>query len=390
MNRKPGLDGVRGAAVLTILTFHLINNSGILAAPGLPEFFQLLTRKLWLGVDLFFVLSGFLIGGTLIATRHRPDYYASFLVRRAARILPIYYLWVGLFLGLRALGAERIGGGFSLLFGVSPIPGWAYLTFTQNFIQAFSGWGPAWVGVTWSLAIEIHFYLTAVLLVRYVPSRFLALACCSVIVAVNIFRLLAVEHFGNHALLVLTPCRLDSPFVGVLCAWIAAHWNEATINSKFGSYPKTVAIAFAAACYLGFTFGPQERVEFLLMMALMPFAFGLIVLAFAAAPTESVCGGPAKFLRWIGVRCYAIYLFHQTVVHVLAHITYGTSAFFQPGQGTLVIAAAFAFTFALAGLSWHYLERPIIDAARRLTARTMERATANDIRTRKASARVTI
>jgi peptidoglycan/LPS O-acetylase OafA/YrhL len=315
------------------------------------------------------VLSGFLIGSTLLATRERDNFFSSFFVRRATRILPLYYVWVGLFLVLNALGARQLGGGFPLLFDVAAIPGWSYLAFMQNYFQAVAGWGPFWVAATWSLAIEVHFYLLAPLVVRAVPARYLAPVCAVLIVAVNLFRWWASGQVSNHALVVLTASRLDAPFIGMLFASLWARHGSDGSRRPAPAWGRHVAILAVAVNYLVFSFVPNTDRSFLLMMALTPFTFGFLVLALVAAPAGPATGRPAALLRWIGVRCYAIYLFHQVALHLLSHAAYRSAAFFAPGQGAVVIAGALLLTLALAAVSWRYLENPIIGLGRRWTQR---------------------
>ena len=124
----------------------------------------------WSGVDLFFVLSGFLIGGILLDARESPRYFQTFYIRRAYRIFPLYGVMTFLFL-MRHLPFRLLPGHFG---DVSPltIPWWSYVTLTQNFWMAQQGWyGAVAMAVTWSLAVEEQFYLTIPLLVWKLPSR---------------------------------------------------------------------------------------------------------------------------------------------------------------------------------------------------------------------------
>src|SRR5947208_17194885 len=105
--RVPELDGLRGLAVSSVVIFHYISQEGQLVPGTFPALLQRFVIMGWTGVDLFFVLSGFLIGGILIDARDSPTYFKAFYVRRFFRIIPIYYLWIVLYLGVMgAAGAQ--------------------------------------------------------------------------------------------------------------------------------------------------------------------------------------------------------------------------------------------------------------------------------------------
>src|SRR5262249_34841992 len=127
----------------------------------------------WCGVDLFFVLSGFLIAGILLDNRTATNYFSVFYTRRICRIFPLYFLVLGLFILLLATGA-REWTSLTWLFH-DPMPLWSYATFTQNVPMALqSTLGAGWMEVTWSLAVEEQFYFVIPLLVWLFPRRTLA------------------------------------------------------------------------------------------------------------------------------------------------------------------------------------------------------------------------
>ena len=95
--RIPQLDGLRGIAILLVIALHYLNDSEHGAFGSFLYRFGCAFRLGWAGVDLFFVLSGFLIGGILLEARESVNYFRTFYLRRCFRILPIYYLWVTLF-----------------------------------------------------------------------------------------------------------------------------------------------------------------------------------------------------------------------------------------------------------------------------------------------------
>jgi peptidoglycan/LPS O-acetylase OafA/YrhL len=150
--RVPQLDGIRGTAILLVIIWHFIvvplkQGPHDSAISRIIEHVGVLT---WSGVDLFFVLSGFLIGGILIDARESPNYFRTFYFRRAFRILPIYLLVVVSYLLVWSMAA-----GHQIFLretlGV-PMPRWVYFTFTQNFWLAHHAWDSVYLALSWSLA----------------------------------------------------------------------------------------------------------------------------------------------------------------------------------------------------------------------------------------------
>jgi len=149
-SRMPELDTIRGIAVLLVLFFHGFGfRYGVQGLSGFPKLFVAATLPGWMGVNLFFVLSGFLITGILLDTKPKADYYRSFYTRRALRILPLYY---GVLLLLAVL--TRTGW-------VNRQASWAFLGLSFFYLSNVTGlFGvPMQYGVLWSLAVEEHFYL---------------------------------------------------------------------------------------------------------------------------------------------------------------------------------------------------------------------------------------
>src|SRR5712671_8043006 len=102
--RSGGLDTLRGGAVLAVLAWHCLNNTSVLRTPAL-SFLQEFSSHFFFGVDLFFVLSGFLIGGALMESRDDKDYFSRYAARRIGRIVPLYCVWLAAFGLMNWLGA---------------------------------------------------------------------------------------------------------------------------------------------------------------------------------------------------------------------------------------------------------------------------------------------
>lgn len=149
-SRMHELDTIRGIAVLLVLFFHGFGfRYGVQGLSGLPKLFVAATLPGWMGVNLFFVLSGFLITGILLDSKFNRDYFRTFYVRRALRILPLYYAVLFLLAVLTRTG------------WVDRHASWAYLGlsffYLSNITELFGV--PSQYTVLWSLAVEEHFYL---------------------------------------------------------------------------------------------------------------------------------------------------------------------------------------------------------------------------------------
>lgn len=174
----PELDAIRGIAILGVVIYHGLYFSRDLSV------FTPLQRKLLLpvaagqfGVALFFVLSGFLITGILLDSRKRPDYYKQFYIRRALRILPLYYLIL-----LILIAAHMTSGIFLALS----------LVFSSNLVSLFGA--RMSYGVLWSLAVEEHFYLLWPSAVRRISSNVLIFMALAITILSPLLRLFCHLH----------------------------------------------------------------------------------------------------------------------------------------------------------------------------------------------------
>jgi peptidoglycan/LPS O-acetylase OafA/YrhL len=219
--RIPEWDGIRGLAILLVVFFHFFTVSS--DTGGLPT--RVISAVLsfgWSGVDLFFVLSGFLIGGILMDNRSSANYFKTFYIRRVCRIFPLYFLWLALFFVLPWLLPSNFPG-YRAVFagGIAHLPQWGYALFLQNFYIAKVGdFGSFWMAATWSLCVEEQFYLLLPLMIRFVFPR---KPLWMFIILVALVPLLRVFLFLFHPSIftfVLLPCRADALLLGVLGAYM--------------------------------------------------------------------------------------------------------------------------------------------------------------------------
>ncbi len=187
----PALDGLRGIAVMMVMVHHLF----LTKVYPVPERVEMLVHSGWMGVDLFFVLSGFLITGILLDAKHGPHRFINFYMRRVLRIFPLYYGVLAFFLIFLPLLSVMLGGGPSFLRSMvaelDPIRvhQWRLWLYLQNF-------GGSWklFNHFWSLAVEEHFYLFWPAVIFFTSERGALRACCVAVVVAICCRLLWLKY----------------------------------------------------------------------------------------------------------------------------------------------------------------------------------------------------
>jgi peptidoglycan/LPS O-acetylase OafA/YrhL len=211
--RVPQLDGVRGLAILLVMLHHF---AVFEPACAVDQVVKSATMSMWIGVDLFFLLSGYLITGILLDTRHRHNYFTSFYARRVLRIFPLFYAVTFFSLVLLPMIPNPKSADFGALSGRE----WWYWTYLQNYAIAAAGkFQHGIMDVTWSLAIEEQFYVVWPLIVLLLPSKRLVQLCVAMIAGALALRVaLAALHVGAIVGYVITPTRVDSLAYGALIA----------------------------------------------------------------------------------------------------------------------------------------------------------------------------
>jgi peptidoglycan/LPS O-acetylase OafA/YrhL len=361
------LDGIRGLAILLVLIQHYVLDAAIVHTPGWKSHILALFRLAWSGVDLFFVLSGFLIGGILIDAKKAENYYQTFYMRRFHRIVPLYYLWLALFcVGVFFFGGAKLPPLF-LLFK-RDIPFWTYPLFVQNIAMAFQGGiGPLWLGITWSLAVEEQFYLLLPLAIRQWSLKgILRLVCCAIIAAPVIRIVMLRLGSGPLAPYTLLPCRADALGFGVLVAILV---RSEIVWTWLKSHRKQILLAFlllgVGIFRLLFIREPFRNPLFVC------FGYSLIA-AFYAALVLLVIVNPGRVEKlvfgWsplvkLGIVAYAVYVFHQGVNFLWHGAVFGKIPSVNDWPAILLTLISLATVLLLAEISWRVMERPLIQHA---------------------------
>jgi peptidoglycan/LPS O-acetylase OafA/YrhL len=363
----PELDGVRGVAILLVLLFHF---QGV-RPPWVPKALTYPMVIGWSGVDLFFVLSGFLITRILIATRGSANYFSAFYARRALRILPLYLLAVFLCFRVGLPLADRLGVPIAADRGLEP---WFWLH-VSNWATAF-GRDVRPLSHFWSLAIEEQFYAVWPLVVLCTPPRRLAGVCAAVAAASAAARVAAsFAGVPAEALHRLTIFRVDALAIGGLVAAVAVDPDlrrRARARLRVLGISSVVLLAAVLVVGRGATSTAMTRFGYTL------FATGYAVLVFAAFDASGSPGWLATrlrspVLRAFGKYSYGIYVFHYPVAlaadRLARRASVGASAAGATGIWLLAVGGGIAVSFGVALLSWNLVEERFLAWKRAFVAR---------------------
>jgi len=366
-DRIPALDGIRGFAALLVLFWHFVPSS-TRADPGTPLAYLAKAGGLgWSGVDLFFVLSGFLIGRILLRERGSPQLLRTFYFRRACRILPLLFFFVGAYALARVVVPP--GDAWNRLLA-TPFPIWGYAAFLQNFFMtAANHFGTDMLSATWSLAVEEQFYLLAPLLIVSVPPRRLPWVFLALFGGAALVRL-GLSPMGGYTLLW---ARADCLAAGCLLAWLVESGHLAVL----ARHPRRAAVigtAFlvAAALYIQFAQGLLTAMHgagrFHLTWIAAGYAFLIAtVLAWPAGPLARLFDN--RLLRRAGVLSYAIYLIHQPVLHVAFEVLRAESPTLRVTRDLWLLVPLLALVWLGAELVHRWIERPFLRLGHRLNYR---------------------
>ena len=367
--RVPELDGLRGIAILLVLIHHYL--CGRMPTDTYPvlHWVDVVFRLAWSGVDLFFVLSGFLIGGILLEQRAAKNFFSTFFLRRGCRVLPLYFAWLGLYVLMLQLLPPGQGRGWVDETLAPRYPGWAYVFLVQNFFVAgHEIFGPLWQVPSWSLALEMQFYLLAPLIIRFVPERKLPLMLLVVIALVSFLRLFMYMFYPSIFVYTLLPCRMDALLLGMLCACLlrddrARRWLEN------GQVKLHVALALllggiAVLNVLPFCSRTSFEMVWFGYSWLGLFYSCLLLITVTASGGVIVVVMRNQILRYLGIIAYGVFLMHLGIAGLIHGWMRGSNLNINGAADALATIAALGVTLLVATMSWRFFEKPIVDWGR--------------------------
>ncbi|HLL21510.1 MAG TPA: acyltransferase [Kofleriaceae bacterium] len=337
------LDGLRGVAILLVMghRFWPRTGTGVWAdAAGAG----------WIGVDLFFVVSGFLIAGILLDTRGEPGYFKNFYARRILRIFPLYYLFVGgVLIAFSGNPAFREHAG-------SPL--W-YLLHLGNMPEAMLDHDvPYWLAPVWSLAIEEQFYLTFPLLVAVVSPRRLGPVLVALIIAAPLIRVgtMLVAPDRERIQYLFTLCRLDTIAVGCLLAVI---FRRIELAKHRDMIVRNAAIIICVGALFAIGTGLDRTTPIGRTLGYTVVAFGcasivaLVVLYRGDHETAVFRFAP---LAYLGKLCFGLYLLHRPADTIVT----AAAARLGVDAQLWLLPLKLGLAVVLATISWRLLERPFL------------------------------
>lgn len=352
------LDGVRGCAILLVLCWHFVFDA-IQARPAtFWSYFQSVGRLTWSGVDLFFVLSGFLIGGILIDSRNSQDYFRTFYVRRFYRIVPLYIVMLGIVLVVNRGTIDR------------QIPTFAYFAFLQNFWMARYATFGAFLAPTWSLAVEEQFYLTLPSFVRLTKPKYLAYLVALGVLLAPCVRILLLLGWPSSPFVsfVLMPCRADALLLGVLGAIAirnvrANHWLQ-----NNGQILLILLLIFATGIGLLTAHGASWNTKAMRSVGytwLAVFYLGVILYVLTQRQSWLAHTMRWRWLGWLGSIAYGVYLVHQMIARLVFLDLRHSNIRLSNWRDIVAVGIAVILTLAICRISWLMFERRLIQLGHR-------------------------
>ncbi|MFP6876218.1 MAG: acyltransferase [Roseibacillus sp.] len=349
------LDGVRGIAILMVLVWHYVTGVEKEVAPGsLVEGLLQPTGVFWSGVDLFFVLSGFLIGGIILDSCRKKNFLKVFWIRRSCRILPVLGVLLISCYGLKlVLSSDDFGWLFFDL-----MPWYSYATFTQNFFMASGGFGGNFLGVTWSLAVEEQFYIVAPLLILLIGRVAWVKSIVPLILVAFLLRL-ALPGFHTY---VVTLFRMDALMAGVAVAVLV---RSEAIWSAAQKLQLSILLCFMVMLCITFTlsmaggFGSFKYSWFAILYA----TFLLVALLYRGSGLTWVLRSPG--LCFWGSISYGLYMYHQAVAGLLHGWVLKAPPSLLTSEAMWVMLGAFVVSTAVAWVSARTVERFFLKLGKR-------------------------
>lgn len=357
----PGLDGLRGCAIILVVFFHL--------APFYPAesefelFFVHAARFGWIGVDLFFVLSGFLITGILFDNKARPQLLRTFFARRFLRILPLFYCFLAIYAFV--IPVFYSSAAVDAFYDVLP---WHAAYLSNLKLADIGSWPTSFLGSIhiWSLAIEEQFYLIWPLVVLVVakvsshPRRDLMYTCLIFLCVGPVFRMLVMDS-NPIAAYVLLPARMDAIFAGAVVAlWLRGLPDRhralsllKAVMAVFGVL--SIAVAIGSGSMYSYLSPVQQSAGYTLWAIFFAALVGYITISPPKIMSSFLSSAP---LIGTGKISYGLYLIHFPVIKILETTMLSTLNFY------FFAAIAIVISLSLAVISWFLLEKPVLELKR--------------------------
>jgi peptidoglycan/LPS O-acetylase OafA/YrhL len=361
------IDALRGVAILMVMQLHIFFITFAYDYLNFPAAARNLLRSGGAGVDLFFILSAYLLTTNLLRQRDRPGVITTFFMRRALRILPMFIILIFSGFAIEALWLKA-GGATDVWLWHDHYPLSTYLLFLQNWRLGLDGhWSAQFFAPTWSLAVEEHFYLLLPLIATRLEPRRLAIVAIAWILLAAPTRIFVLLEFGGIAPTTWTIARLDAFGWGILIALAPNLWPS--LAKRFD--PRLAIGAGSALFVIVVLFAPYllpgGRNDNVFGTTWVDLAMALITFGVVNQKAEPLQPGAVmRSLAWCGVRCYSLYLVHFPMLGLIFLASGRIQKPKVDDLSTLGLALfATAMAFIIADICYRRIERPFMELAGR-------------------------
>lgn len=371
---SPILDGFRGLAIILVLLYH-----STVYFPDSGPISNFLSSALllgWSGVDMFFVLSGFLITSILLKAKEKPHFFKNFYMRRILRIFPLYYLYLVIALGIPFLLSSI---EFRHQLNYQPLTFFrasVFILHFSNYLNALDGFQNYWLLHVWSLAVEEQFYMAWPFLVFCLSKRKLNALCVILIIAAFFFRwqLSANPAENQIKIFQFTHCRMDGLLMGCLVALNAQQKTLITVIKNHGfklsaallililtlNFQVTEAAASNGSIngFKQFSSLIVQRFYFPLLNLFYTILMASVYLKQNTPFSKLVNWSP---LQYLGRLSYGIYIYHMPILWLLLNSAPNVDSHLDQ---LLFWLAFLPLPVLIAHVSMTYYERPFLNLKR--------------------------
>jgi peptidoglycan/LPS O-acetylase OafA/YrhL len=359
----PVLDGVRGLAVMMVLVFHFVGQ--MQPTNAVERAIVGVTKHGLLGVELFFVLSGFLITGLLYEAHTKPHYLRNFYMRRVLRIFPLYYGVLALVFLVAPLIPLLRGPTLDYLLDRQA---WAWLYGINVYLAGHEEWSFSYLNHFWSLAVEEHFYLFWPFVVLLLARRPRALIAVSL--AISLGAMLArvtgiVLGLSWWTTVVLTPFKLDGLALGACLAVMVR--QPGGLDWLVRVLPRIAAVVggLAVVTFVWTVLVSRQGLEVVgsIRAALFQILLACMLVAVLIASKQSTVSRVfrSRFMVFLGTYSYGLYVYHHFISYYLTSNRTELELAQRLGSHGLAVALqatlGISISVALAYLSYELFEK---------------------------------